>query len=65
MYKQLNLKEAGSLLKCFSICYFDENCKVLVFEQPFCLLGDPLHNETIFAGANSEIVYGHYGKSLK
>jgi len=65
MYKQLKLTESGSLLKCFAICYFDENCKILVFEQPYCYLGDPFYNGTIFEGTNSAIVYGHYGWLLK
>ncbi len=59
MYRHLT--EVGSLLECFAKCYFDDGCKILVYENSTCFLGEPLYNGTIISGQSSNIVYGNYG----
>ena len=59
IYKKLSQTE--SLLNCFAQCYFEETCKIVVFKEPFCFLGDPFFNGTLVFEIANKTVYGNYG----
>ena len=64
MFKRVNVSQNGSALQCLAKCYFEynETCKIVVFEQPFCYFGDILQNGNVSAPISSNFVYGNYGK---
>ncbi len=62
MFQQITNNE--SLINCMAMCYFEENCTILAFDNSTCSLGSPLYIGTSQNKTTSHYVYGHYGNHL-